>query len=171
MNLDDLWIGDEVEIIRSGRIGKFLGTNKGKARVQIKDKVLLVLPSGVRLAPEKKFQRSAEIDSESEPKESTQKSFFQESYSFKPEIDLHIEALQPTKKNDNPVAILEFQLRKLREFLDNAVRLRAPKVHIIHGRGTGALRMETMHMIDGMPEKVSIFPTNNDGGVTVYFKY
>jgi hypothetical protein len=44
-------------------------------------------------------------------------------------------------------------------------------VHIIHGRGTGTLRMETMHMIEGIPEKVSIFPTNNDGGVTVYFKY
>lgn len=170
MNLNDLWIGDEVEIIRSGRIGKFQGTNKGKARVEVGGKILLVPSAGLQLVPEKKFQRIEDIDDLTD-KDLVKKTFFQESYAFKPEIDLHIEVLQPSKKNDNPVAILEFQLRRLEEFLNEAVRLRIGKVHIIHGRGTGALRMETLHMIDGIPEKASIYPINNDGGVTVYFNY
>jgi len=168
MNIDDLWIGDRVIIIRSGREGSFEGTNKGKARVKVDKKMLLIPLSGLRIAPVLKSQNPFLEDDKPTTKKATK---YQEKLDFNPEIDLHMQKLQPSKMHDNPVAILEFQLRKLQEFLDRAIDLRIPKVTIIHGKGTGTLRMETMNIIDSFPEKVSIYPVNNDGGVLVYFKY
>ena len=170
MNLDDLWIGDQVIIIHSGRQGTFIGINKaGKARIQIDGKVLLIKASNVSLAPELKLNTS--LEQLIEETQETQASAISSRLDFIPEIDLHIEKLQATKKHDNPIAILEFQLRKLKEFMDKAVDLRLDKVTIIHGKGTGALRMETMGIIDAYPEKASIYPINNDGGVIVYLRY
>ena len=167
MKLDDLWIGDFVIIIRSGREGRFEGENNGKARIRVDKKILLIPASGLKIAPvQKKINPILEeIYTKQKP------SGYQQKLDFPSEIDLHMQKLQPSKMHDNPVAILEFQLRKLTEYIDKAVDLRIGKVKIIHGKGTGALRMETMNIIESYPEKLTIYPVNNDGGVLVYFKY
>lgn len=171
MNLNDLWVGDQVVITHSGRIGTFIGINKvGKARIKINEKTLLIESKNIKLAPEKKKNTNLEILMKEE-KLAPPKSTLIQKLEFKPEIDLHIEKLQSFKTHENPIAILEFQLRKLREFMDKAVELRLAKVTIIHGKGTGALRMETMSIIEGYPEKASIFPINNDGGAIIYLRY
>lgn len=168
MKLEDLWIGDRVIIKNGERLGVFQGIHKkGKARILFQDKILLVPSTGIILAPDKKRKNSLDDQEAISPV----KKQFQEKLSFYPEIDLHMDKLQASKQHDNPVAILEFQLRKLTEFLDKAVSLRVPKVNIIHGKGTGALRMETYNIIENYPEKQSLYPINNDGGVTLYFQY
>ena len=166
MNLNDLWIGDRVIIIRSEREGSFEGINNGKARIKVDNKILLIKASGLRVAPILKRKNSV-----LEETNNSKTTIHQERLQFIPEIDLHMEKLQPSKMHDNPVAILEFQLRKLTEFIDKAVELSIPKLTIIHGKGTGALRMETMNIIESYSEKTSVFPVNNEGGVLVYFKF
>ena len=165
MNLDDLWIGDEIQIISSKKIGTFEGINKGKVRVKINEKNIHVGVSNIRLVTEKKREINIEINSDPKP------SFIERKMHFNNTIDLHIEKLQESKKNDRAEAILEFQLRKLSEFIEEAIELRCDKAHIIHGKGTGALRMETMNIINNFSEIKSIYPINNDGGITIYLRY
>ena len=170
MNLDDLWIGDLLVILKSGKEGTFQGIHreKAKARVQVGEKIILVSPQNLSLAPEKKYNKLEELgfDTPSSPS-----SLMQERLDFDSVIDLHMEKLQPSKKNDNPIAILEFQLRKLREFIDRAIELKLPKITVIHGKGTGALKMETFNILDSYSEKKSYHPINNEGGVIVYLAY
>lgn len=167
MDVEDLWIGDRVEIVRSGRIGSFEGVNNGKVRVKVNNKILLVSAKGVKLAPELKLTVS-EILNDGVNETS---SLVEKRLSFFPEIDLHMESLQPSKQNETATSILEFQLRKLTEFLMKAIDLKIPKVSVIHGKGTGVLKMETLNIIEGFSEKQSIFPINAGGGVAVYFNY
>ena len=171
MNLDELWIGDRVLIIRSQRIGTFEGINtNGKARIKLDKKVLLIKGENLELVKVKRANQALE-ELEVENNTTTEKSILEDKMDFIPELDLHMRKLQPSKAHDNPIAILEFQLRKLTEFMEKAISLRLAKVTVIHGKGTGALRMETMNIIDSYPEKVSIYPINNDGGMIVYLRY
>lgn len=166
MNVEDLWIGDEVIIVSLGIRGKFTGVKNNLATIQTKDGIFQIRGVDLKIAPEIKESISLN-DIES----TNQSSLYEQRMSFKSAIDLHIEKLQASKKNDNPIAILEFQLRKLREFLDRAIELRMSKVDVIHGIGTGVLKMEAMNIIESYPEKTSIIPINKGGGVTVYLRY
>ena len=168
MNLEDLWIGDSVRLKKSGRVGKFIGVDHNKARIQLKDKTVLTSAGNLELISEESFKNYVE---ETKEEKIHVPNYYQRKLDFNTKIDLHIEKLQSQKQHENPVAILEFQLRKLKEFLDEAVDLRVDKVEIIHGIGTGALKMETFHLLDDYPQKVSTYPINNGGGVIVYFRY
>jgi len=173
MELDEYWIGDRVVIIRSSKQGVFLGINKGKARIRVdgSNKILLIPKSNITpfIEPSRNQHLQALIEEDNAKiKPST---LLEEKLDFIPEIDLHINKLQPSKEHENPIAILEFQIRKLQDFMDRAVALKLPKVTVIHGKGTGALRMETMGVIDSFPEKESIYPINNNGGMIVYLRY
>jgi len=50
VNLKELWIGDNVRLKKSGRIGTFEGEVNGKARVKLKDKIVLSIRSAYRKA-------------------------------------------------------------------------------------------------------------------------
>lgn len=167
MKADDFWIGEHVILLKSNRLGIVKGTKEGRVKVKVGDKIILSLPSNLKIhIPPKKHPLLEAMDEESQPRES----LINRRLKFKAEIDLHIEKLQHSKKNDNPIAILEFQLRKLTAFLDDAIDLGIPKVNIIHGKGTGALKQEVYNIFKDYQQIKSLYPTNQDGAVIVYFK-
>lgn len=171
INPNNLWIGDRLLLLKSNRIGFFQGMKNGKIRVRIENAIILTSVENIALAPESKSNPALEIiNDEINNSPETSKNIHFEKQSFIASIDLHIEKLQASKRHDPPVAIVEFQLRKLREFMDNAVRLRANKVEVIHGKGTGALRMEAENLVRSYNEFVSIYPINDGGGMIVYLK-
>jgi Smr domain len=59
---------------------------------------------------------------------------------FVPEIDLHIHALMPGYARLDKSEILRIQLKHFQGFIDKAIRLGIPRVHVIHGLGEGKLR-------------------------------
>jgi hypothetical protein len=59
---------------------------------------------------------------------------------FVPEIDLHIERLQPNAKKMSNAEIIKIQLAHFERFLDKALNVGAERVYIIHGVGKGRLR-------------------------------
>jgi hypothetical protein len=59
---------------------------------------------------------------------------------FEPEIDLHIENLQPGHARLDKGEILRIQMVHFHRFLDQAIKLGIPRVFIIHGVGEGKLR-------------------------------
>ncbi len=172
INPKDLWVGDKILLLKSKRTGFFQGMKNGKIRVKLNDKIILTSPDNIDHAPESKSNPALEaIQNELNHSSRSTKRYILEKQSFNNTIDLHIEKLQVSKQHDPPVAILEFQLRKLTEFMDKAISLRCDKVHIIHGKGTGALKMDTENLVKSFAEYVSIYPINDGGGMTVYLKY
>ena len=61
---------------------------------------------------------------------------------FTREIDLHIEKLQDDWKKMSNAEIITIQLTAFEKYLQQAIRLGAPSVFIIHGVGKGRLRDE-----------------------------
>lgn len=171
IKLEDLWVGDKLLLKKSKRTGFFHGVKDGKVRVKIDGSFVLTSLSNVALAPKKRSNSALEEIKETFRTSSTKSNYLVERQKFNPTIDLHMEALQPSKRNDSPFAIIEFQIRKLTEFMEDAIKLRFDKVTIIHGKGTGALKMETEHVVQSFDEYVSTYPINNGGGMIVYLKY
>jgi len=170
INLEDLWVGDRLLLIKSNRTGFFHGTKNGKIRVKIGDSIILTPLSNIAIAPKVRKNSKLEELNSSPALSSQTNNLILEKQNFIPTIDLHMEVLQPSKRNDSPFAILEFQIRKLTEFMDKAIKLRCDKVTIIHGIGTGALKMETEHLVRSYDQYVSTYPINNGGGMVVYLK-
>lgn len=73
---------------------------------------------------------------------------------FKPEIDLHLEALNEDGKNKPTKHILELQLIHFEQFMEKAIRFGVDQVFIIHGVGAGTLKKAISERLDRMPEVV-----------------
>lgn len=63
------------------------------------------------------------------------------------EVDLHIEALVDTKAGLSPTDILEFQLVKFRETMDQYRGNKGQKIVFIHGKGNGVLKKSILDEI------------------------
>ena len=74
---------------------------------------------------------------------------------FVPELDLHLEKLNPDHPKMSNVEILRLQIRHFENFMATAIRLGAERVFIIHGVGTGRLRDTIASRLKGMPEVLS----------------
>lgn len=61
---------------------------------------------------------------------------------FPHELDLHYEALVGGSQKMNPRDILPMQIKAFDEYLQRAIILGIPRVFVIHGIGTGKLKME-----------------------------
>ncbi len=169
INPADLWVGDRLILLKSQRTGLFQGIKNGKIRVKVDNSIVISSIDNIALAPEQKSNPALDsVNKEFKTSSLTKSNIFLEKQSFNDTIDLHIEKLQASKQHDPPVAIVEFQIRKLKEFIEKAIRLKCAKVHIIHGKGTGALKMEAEHLVKSYDEFVSIYPINDGGGMTVY---
>lgn len=60
---------------------------------------------------------------------------------FSSDIDLHAEKLLSNPNKHSPKEIFEFQIQALKEFLEHAIELDMKEVFVIHGLGTGKLRI------------------------------
>ena len=163
MNFDELWIGDEVYLKDRGINARWDGlAADGKARVRIGEQIFLV---DILVLDEPR-----KIKNEERPKKifSQKKSIKTDSQSSS-EIDLHIEVLAPERKHDLPEMILDYQLRRCRQFIDSCIENGRPTALIIHGKGTGVLKAEVLHMLEGTPEVKFSFAKKDGGATEVWF--
>jgi len=56
------------------------------------------------------------------------------------EVDLHIDELMDNTNGMTPADILEYQLAKFREIMDNNLKNKGQKIVFIHGKGDGVLK-------------------------------
>jgi hypothetical protein len=93
---------------------------------------------------------------------------------FSGEIDLHIENLaDPSKKRSN-AEILRIQIAHFEQFMEEAIRLGAERVFLIHGLGKGKLRDEIASRLIQMKEVKSFHnnyhPRYGFGATEVIFR-
>lgn len=74
-------------------------------------------------------------------------------------IDLHIEKLEKQYATLSASEILHIQLRKFRNFLEQAIRYNLHKIYAVHGIGKGVLKQEVEKVLKQYPEVKSF---NND---------
>ena len=70
------------------------------------------------------------------------------------EVDLHIHELLDDFRGLSNGEMLEIQMRKFREELDNAMRKGVKKIVFIHGVGAGVLKLEIRKELDRMKKKL-----------------
>ncbi len=157
VRLEDLWYGDEVELIKSGRKGTYAGkAEKKRVRINVEGKIIITPLSNLQV-PHKRKDIS-DTDSEG-PKTSLS------SIPIPKEIDLHMEKLTTDTYGMRPERIHDFQISACRTFLENAIEKKLPFVKIIHGKGTGNLKASVLHLLR-MYDEVHIHTPAHAGGAT-----
>lgn len=152
--LKDLWIGDDVKVISSGRIGKFEGIHaNGKAKIKSKNQLYLVDAIDLESYIVKEVEDTWILV---ETKDS-------EKIEVKDSIDLHIEILNPNLKESMPERILDYQVKAFEAFLQSAKKSYKNEFIIIHGKGTGVLKNYIMSIIKN-DKDIKLYNSINDGG-------
>lgn len=161
--LKELWIGDLVHVVPHNTNGKYEGIEPdGKIKVRLGFNVhYFELHELTKAEDEGEPFRVPE-----EKKAPKQIDVFQG-----PELDLHIEKLNPHLLHQTPEQIIEFQVRKSEAFVTYAIKKRWAKVLIIHGKGTGILKAEVQHLVEGFNETAYTLTKNDGGALEVWFQY
>lgn len=167
MDLDELWIGDQVLIKSLKQKAIFEGINdEGLAKLKIATEYTFVEATDIELLSEDEIAKAEPTDIDEAP---PQKKHITEK--FEPRIDLHIETLHPDPKSLSPEMILPYQIKKCKEHVEKAIRLFAPSMVIIHGKGTGLLRQEVAHLLRNYKEVLHAVPLSDGGALEVYMQY
>lgn len=161
---EDLWVGDWVTILSSGRTGTFVGVKEdGRLRIKVDDKVILCKETNLELAPEEKHEKVFIID-----ETSSQKSSFKVLPST---IDLHIEKLNPHLVNALPERIADFQLKSFENYIHRCIEMKRKTTIIIHGKGRGELKTAIHTMLSSLGEVHHFQLIHNSGATEVFFNY
>ena len=155
--LQDLWIGDKLILLKSKRVGIFVGLNGNKARMQVGAKILLVKADNLDPYVESEAPIKLSFDDD--------KSSPLDFHEMPTSIDLHINVLAPHLENQLPVRIISHQLDALEGYLEKAVAKGLRIITVIHGKGSGALKMEVQHILKSK-SYIRFFYDSNDGGAT-----
>lgn len=137
LDINELWIGDRLRIKADGRLATFEGQINEQLRVRVGEKLMVMHVDMLEIAPEEK-EITMPIVQES-------RSF--DPINFETHLDLHLESLDPSRKNDSPIQIRAYQIRRCREFLESALRLKIREVTIIHGKGEGVLKSDVLQLL------------------------
>lgn len=163
-----LWIGDMLKITSSGRIGTFEGIHpSGKLRIKSGQKIYLATSKNLEVYIEKEESDASKILSEIVQNEKETQFFTV----FANTLDLHIEKLNPLLKNSIPERIIDYQIKALDHFINEVTERKIKTATIIHGKGTGVLRNIVESTLKSIPEVFNYHSINNDGAVSVFFKY
>jgi hypothetical protein len=168
MNIDELWIGDTLRVINTGKTGTYEGHDpEGVLTLKENGSIFYAHISEVEAVDEDMLIREAEKE-EIEEIEFTDpvRSLF-----FDTTIDLHIEVLKPDLKHARAEQILNYQLRAAQYYIEKALFLRKHMITIIHGKGEGVLKMEVEHLLKSFEETKSMHSINNGGALEVHFVY
>ena len=104
--------------------------------------------------------------------EKIEKAKFSESdMPFEMLLDLHIEKLAPHLQGKQVELILQKQLKQARDFIEKAISRRQFQITIIHGKGTGALKMEIENLLEDYREVFFKKQVNDGGAIEVLFRY
>ncbi len=167
MNLKELWIGERVQIISSGKTGKFAGIHKsGKARVGVGDTILLVANTNLIVLPEEVYYPDIHDILQSDEKISDKKKPL--NTQFNHTLDLHIDKLAPHMENELSAIILDFQLRSSYNFIQEAIQKNYPHITLIHGKGQGVLKQAIEHQLKQFDQIRFTFSKNGGGAVEVW---
>ena len=89
------------------------------------------------------------------------------------EVDLHIEKINQRHKYLKPHQILDIQLNKARNVIEQAISKRVPKLVLIHGVGQGVLESELLVLISRYPQ-INPIPASHrrygDGAIELIIK-
>ena len=165
--MTDFWIGDWVRVLSSGKIGKFEGSVNRQAKLKIDNKLLLVLLSDLELLPEElipdnilKLKNDSFVKTISKPLAV-----------FNNTLDLHVEILAPKMINERAKVLVSYQIKRAKNFIIEAIDRKIINIIIIHGKGTGALKMEIEHLLKSFSEVYFTKIVNNGGAIDVMFQY
>lgn len=169
MNLKDLWVGDVIRIKSSGEIAHFHSIVNNKAQVKLPNGQLLIVdPDNLEnyeepVSEPDPFPELAETPASSTPS-------LKSSASFPTTLDLHMEKLNPDMARARPERILSYQLEALEDYMEAAEQRGIKIVTLIHGKGTGVLKAETLHLLKGRPAVKFTVATNDGGAVEVWLR-
>jgi dsDNA-specific endonuclease/ATPase MutS2 len=168
----NLWVGDEIYLLKSKRKGLFAGiTADKKVIMKIGDKTVKSTPANVSKVLTVADDWKEEIDKTitnhaKDENEITKSKSLQKSLNFYPDtIDLHLEKLSPTLVFSNTQRALDFQIEKCKEFLDISIDRKRHSVTIIHGKGQGILKNHIHALLQNYRE-VTFYSESNKGGAT-----
>lgn len=153
INIKELWIGDMVKIVSSGRVGKFEGIHaNGKARINASGKIYLAGAKNLVMYEE--------------PEEEEKIIFEESSITIKKiadTIDLHIEKLKPDMISSLPERIYDYQIKACIQYVQDAKTSHMNSFTIIHGKGTGVLKQSVLDYIKS-EKTIKFYEVIHDGG-------
>jgi DNA mismatch repair protein MutS2 len=168
MNLKELWIGDRIRLLKSGRIGTFEGMGDGgKIRIKINEKIILTKKSNIELLASDYDNLPEEIEFEEE--EVYVNKTRTNAQNNSKVIDLHLEKLDP-QFNIPPIRAFDFQIEECKKFLDQSIQNNYNQVVIIHGKGSGILKSAIRDLLKDYREVYFIFEINKGGATEVWLK-
>ncbi len=168
MDIKELWIGDKVKILSSGKLGKYEGiNNEGKLRISVLDKIILTRANNIEKIVEDEvlFDIDAFLKEEKEKDKSLKPAL---KIKFEHTLDLHLEKLAPEMINDIPSRILDYQLERSKKFIQDAIDSHYPHITIIHGKGQGVLRDAISHQLKSFSQVRFTFSKSQGGAVEIW---
>ncbi len=160
--LEELWIGDLLRIKADGRIGRFEGMVNAQVKLLVGSKLMLLDAGALEIAP---------ADTVSEPRIEEEEIEPFDPINFATTIDLHMSMLDPSRIQETPIQIRAYQLRRCREFVEEAIRLKIRTVTIIHGKGEGVLKADVLNVLDQFSEIKNCEEVHQGGGQLVRLEY
>jgi dsDNA-specific endonuclease/ATPase MutS2 len=156
MDLAKLWIGDEVKILTSGKIGKYEGLSGGQAKVLVEGLYQLHPAEGIELYEAQPVEEDlSEILEIRSPKSKKDPGFTNS-------LDLHLAKL-PNYSPDSGQSILDYQLNQCQLFIKEIIKRKMSSATIIHGKGAGVLKQQVLQLLAGYPQ-VRVQQEKNEGG-------
>ena len=154
MNLEELWIGDLLQIVSSGKVGKYEGkTHDGKAKIRHYNQIINADADDLRKYYPPKKEATIELEEIDEQTPSI----------LPDEIDLHIEVLNPSLQDARPERIRDYQVKAFEEYLEKLKASVLNEATIIHGKGTGVLKEEILSIIKN-DKTIKLYEEVHDGG-------
>lgn len=170
MDLKSLWIGDKLKIVSRDAVGSFEGISKeGMAIVKHNGCIEKIDAKDLELWNEPEPERFMPLEEQTlKPGIKVVNNTFKV---FDGIIDLHYEKLAPERLNNPHPHILEFQLLKCKEFLEEAIRRKFPYLRIIHGKGEGKLKAAVEHLLMFYPDIHSFYTSPDLGAVEIRMQF
>ena len=167
IELDKLWIGDNLKIISSGLIVKYEGKAGQKAIVKAKNGDL----QHVSIDNLVTYETSEQVENVFEKEElPINPAISPKHHQIPTTIDLHIEQLDPKLRLEAPHRILQRQIIELEKYLNLVESQGVSYITIIHGKGKGKLKNEVYHILK-QRAKVKHFIEVSDGGAVEVIYY
>lgn len=161
ININDLWIGDWLKDKATDLIGRYEGPGKdGKVMLRTDHGLISYAVVNLELAEEPDEDREISFETEVPVTRSM----------VPTSIDLHIEVLNPNYINALPERIRDIQIAAARRYIKSAIAKNIKIFTIIHGKGTGVLKTEILHLLGDFPEVQFTIPRKDGGAVEVWLK-
>ncbi len=162
--LSEYWIGDRVKLKESNRTGTFEGISpSGKAQIKVDEKIILSAADNIEELEEEDTRKLAFPEEKKVDHVDVQQ--------FNPEIDLHIEVLDPTLKNEIPQMIINKQVSACKNHIEQAISLGRREITIIHGKGLGQLKLEVDSLLASYDQVLYTKVIHQGGATAVGFKW